>query len=112
MRRIVQAAQAGVGLAAEAIEHHKQKKKASSPSPSASHHEGDDLPPEYATVDPRGAEEYDSDDSDDFPEEANDDAWELDEAVDNDANQAPKLDQVPNSSADERVVKEKNTIPA
>jgi hypothetical protein len=111
MRRIVQAAQAGVGLAAEAIEHHKQKKKASSPSPSALHHE-DDLPPEYATLDPRGAEEYDSDDSDDFPEEADEDAWELDEAVDQDANQTLNLDQMPNSSADEQVVKEKNTIPA
>jgi hypothetical protein len=111
MRRIVQAASAGVGLAAEAIEHHKQKNKAASPSPSASRHE-DDLPPEYATVDPRGAEEYDSDDSDDFPVEADDDAWELDEAVDHDANQPPTLDQEPNSTADERAVKEKKTIPA
>jgi hypothetical protein len=112
MRRIVQAASTGVGLAAEAIEHHKQKKKAAAQSASASQQEEkDDLPPDYATVDPRG-EESDSDDSDDLPVEADDDAWELDEAIDHDASRPATLEQTPSSTGSEKAAKEEKNIPA
>jgi hypothetical protein len=112
MRRIRQAASAGVGLAAEAIEHHKQKKKAASPSPGASQQEEkEDFPPDYATVDPRDGEESDSDDSDDFPLEADEEAWELDEAVDHQPLERPVVQQTPSATADQ-VEKEKKTIPA
>lgn len=85
IKKAVRAAGAGVGLAAEAIDDRKQKKKltpGSSPSRGVSVHNGDNTPSGPSTGQANEKRNHEDDSDTDSSVEGDEEIWELDEAVD------------------------------